>query len=192
MLTANDILSPERFSALRPQMEREVMDAKRLRRVYVGAHMTFLFENHLTIQWQIQEMARVEGIQTADSLAHELSTYNELLPTSDSLSTTLLIEIQDPESRDVLLHQLTGLHDCVRLEISGVADAAAVFSDAQYNEQRVSSVQFIRIPLTPEQLAAFCNLANAANLLVDHPAYSARASLGGPTRGALIEDMRAT
>jgi hypothetical protein len=189
-LTTNDILSPDRFHVVRPQMELRVLDAKRLRRVQVGPDMNFLFENKLTMQWQVQEMIRVEGIATEHGVAHELATYNELLPTSDSLSTTLLIDVLEPEARDALLHKLMGLHDCVVLEIEGQAPAKAMFIDTQFNEARVSSVQFIRIPFSAAQRAAFGDLNLTASLRVDHPCYRATTPISGSTRGALIDDMR--
>jgi len=105
-LSKNDILSIADFNAARPRMEQAVIAAKQTRRVQVGEHMMFLFENHLTIQWQIQEMARVEGILTDVGLAHELLTYNALLPNADSLSATLLIEYTEAEERDRVLHAL--------------------------------------------------------------------------------------
>lgn len=188
-LSQTDILSIEDFKAVRTRMEADVLAAKQSRRVLVGEHMMFLFENHLTIQWQIQEMTRVEGIQTEAGVAHELKTYNALLPTADSLSATLLIEYADADSRDQMLHSLGGLHECVRLELDGCPSAPALFDDTQWNDARVSSVQFIRIPLSAQQLQALGNLGRPASLVVDHPEYTARTPLSASIRGALVEDM---
>ena len=154
--------------------------------------MMFLFENHLTIQWQIQEMARVEGIQTDAGVEHELKTYNALLPTVDSLSATLLIEYSEAQERDRMLHALGGLHTCVHLELDGCENAPACFDTAQWNDERVSSVQFIRFPLTTEQRAALGDLARPAALVITHSHYTARTELSASTRGALIEDMGTT
>jgi hypothetical protein len=191
-LSHNDILSIADFNAARPRMELEVIAAKQARRVKVGEHMMFLFENHLTIQWQIQEMARVEGILTEVGLAHELKTYNALLPTADSLSATLLIEYTDDEARDRALRSLGGLHECVHIELDGCPPAPAVFDETQWNDARVSSVQFIRFPLTAEQRQALGDLGRPAALVIDHPNCTARTTLGASTRGALIEDMGQT
>jgi len=191
-LSHTDILSIPDFQAVRVRMEQEVMAAKQTRRVLVGEHMMFLFENHLTIRWQIQEMARVEGIRTVEGLAQELKTYNALLPTTDSLSATLLLEYAEPEERDRMLHALGGLHECVRLELSGCAPAPAVFDATQWNDTRVSSVQFIRFPLTPDQRQALGDLSRPAALVLAHPAVTARTLLSASTRGALVEDMGST
>ncbi len=189
-LSHADILNIPDFKTARPRMEQEVLAAKQTRRVHVGEHMMFLFENHLTIQWQIQEMARVEGIQTTEGLAHELKTYNALLPTAESLSATHHIEIQEPAERDRMLHALGGFQDSVRLELHDCAPAKALFDGSQWNEERLSSGQFIRIPLDPDQRAALGDLSRSAALVIDHPAYSATSALTPSTRGALIEDMR--
>jgi hypothetical protein len=191
-LSQNDILSIADFQAARPRMEQAVIAAKQTRRVLVGEHMMFLFENHLTVQWQIQEMARVEGILTEDGLAHELTTYNALLPTADCLSSTLLIEYTEAEERDKALHALGGLHERVFLEFDGCPPAPAVFDESQWNDERVSSVQFIRFPITAEQRQALGDLSRPAALVLDHPNYSARTVLSASFRGALIEDMGQT
>ncbi len=188
-LSHNDILSIADFNAVRPRMELDVIAAKQTRRVHVGEHMMFLFENHLTIQWQIQEMARVEGIQTDAGLAHELTTYNALLPTAESLSATLLIEYSEPEERDRVLHSLGGLHECMHIELDGCPPAPALFDESQWNDERISSVQFIRFPLTAEQRQALGDLSRPAALVVDHAHYADRAVLSASTRGALVEDM---
>jgi hypothetical protein len=188
-LSQKDILSIADFTAVRPRMEQTVIAAKEARRVQVGEHMMFLFENHLTIQWQIQEMARVEGILTDTGLAHELMTYNALLPNADSLSATLLIEYTEDEERDRVLHSLGGLHECVQIELDGCPPAPAVFDETQWNDERVSSVQFIRFPLSADQRQALGDLSRPAALVISHSNYTARAVLSASTRGALIEDM---
>ena len=189
ILSHTDILSIADFKAARPRMEQAVIAAKAARRVLVGDQMMFLFENHLTIQWQIQEMARVEGILSEEGLAHELATYNALLPTAEALSATLLIEYTDPDERDAALHALGGLHKSVLLSLDGCPDAPAVFDESQWNDERVSSVQFIRFPLDKAQRQALGDLSRPAALVIAHPRYTAQTVLSASTRGALIDDM---
>jgi len=188
-LSIDDILSPDAFQAQRAKLEREVIDAKRIRRISLGDHMTLLFENHLTMKWQVQEMARVEGIHSREGIAHELETYNALLPTASRLSATLLIEYPEPSERDSMLYKLNGLDQHLFLELAGTSRAHATFDATQWNEERISSVQFIDFPLDDEQRTALADLNSSAELVVDHPNYQARTSLSGPTRGALVEDM---
>lgn len=188
LLTRADILDREAFEAVRPQHQAEVIAAKGVRRVPLGEHFTFLFENRTTILWQIHEMCRVEGIE-GDAVDHELATYNALLPGPDSLSATLLIEYVDPEVRDAELRRLVGLHEHVFLDIDGVAPVYARFDDQQFNAERISSVQFLRFVLSDEARDGFMDMRRGARLVVDHPVYQAQIELPRATRGALIDDL---
>ena len=189
MIARDEILPIEDFVQRRPRLEREVLAAKATRRVVVGELYTFLFENHLTAWWQIQEMCRVEGIRAEAAIAHEIETYSALLPGRSELSATLLVSEPDPDKRDILLRALQGLWRHVWLDIGDLAPVAARFDPDQYNTERVSSVQFIRFPLSPDARAAFSDLSIPAVLRIDHPAAPASSPLSGATRGALIDDL---
>lgn len=191
-LTQADILPIPAFLAARPSLEREVIRQKEARRVALGPNLTFLFENRVTLRWQVQEMCRVEHIAEPAAVQHEIDTYNALLPRRDELSATLLIEYTDIPERDRMLVALKGLQDHLRLEIDGEGTARAVFDAEQYNAERVSSVQFVRFPLTAAQADALCDLRRGARFVVDHPVYAAVAALAGACRGALVEDLLAT
>ncbi len=188
-LTPAEILSNAAFKEARPAMERTVIREKEARRVALGPNLTLLFENRVTLGWQIQEMCRVEHITAPEAVQHELDTYNALLPGREELAATLLVEYERPDERDRMLAALLGLHEHVRLEIEGEGTAAGVFDAEQYNAQRISSVQFVRFALTAAQVDALCDLRRAATLVCDHPAYAARAPVGGAARGALVQDL---
>lgn len=188
MLTRADLLSTPEFLAARNKLQAAVIAAKAVRRIPLGEHMTFLFENDATIAWQIHEMARVEGLSGAQ-LDHELQTYTPLLPTPTSLSATLLIEYEDPTVRDRELVALRGLQHHVFIDIDGHAPIRAVFDENQYGERRISSVQFLRFDLGEDGVAALSDLRRGARLVCDHPAYRATVELGRATRGALLDDM---
>lgn len=190
-LTQADILDRAQFLEVRPAHEREVLAHKAVRRVRVGDAFTFLFENRVTLRWQVHEMVRVERIDDRAAIQHELDTYNALLPAAGALSATLLLEYDDPERRAEMLYRLLGLHRCVRLEVAGCAPAPFVFDDQQFNERRISSVQFIKLPLDEAQRQAFCDFTREARLTVDHPAYQESTLLAGAVRGALVEDLLA-
>lgn len=190
-LTPADILPNAEFVAARPRLERELIQAKEARRIAVGPNLTLLFENRVTVRWQIQEMCRVERITDPAAIQHELDTYNALLPGRDELSATLLVEYDDPATRARMLAALRGLHEHLRLEVDG-SPVATRFDADQYNADRISSVQFIRFVLTAEQVDAFCDLRRPAAVVVDHPAYAARAELRGAARGALVQDVLET
>lgn len=190
-LTLAQLMDIPTFVAARPRLEREVIDDKRLRRVGVGPIFTFLFENRLSCWWQVQEMCRVEQITDPRAIQHELDTYNALLPGPRELSATLLIEVPDPAEREGWIRGLVGIHQHVWLRIAGCDDIRAVFDTSQFEETRVSTVQFVRFPLNAAQLAGLADLGRAVHITVDHPRYSADTVLTPTARAALIEDLRA-
>ncbi len=190
-LTTQDILPLDRFLEVRPAHQQEVLSAKAVRRLMVGGHFCFLFENRVTARWQIHEMCRVENIRKPEGVAHELKTYNDLIPASGELSTTLLIAFEPDAYRDEMLEKLNGLHDLVRLQVEGCAPAPAIFEKTQFDGDRVSSVQFVRIPLTDDQKAGLLDFSRPAAIVIDHPAYPHRGELSGAVRGAVVEDLLA-
>lgn len=189
-LTVDQILPIADFVARRPAYEADVIAAKGVRRFTVGGHLTFLFENHLTMWWQVQEMCRVEQISSPEGVAHEVETYAALSTRPDSISATLLIEYDGPEERDAALASLLGLQHHVHLEVDGLPRATATFDAEQFNERRISSVQFIRFPVDAALAKALGDLSRPARLVVDHPAFPQDVALPGTLRAALVDDLR--
>jgi hypothetical protein len=147
--------------------------------------LTFLFENRETVRYQIQEMMRIERMQNLREIAHEVATYNELIPGPGELSASLLIEYETPEERDVWLRALRGLERHVWLETGGLRTPAR-FDDRQISTERLSAVQYLKFQLTPEQVAAF---PHKATLVVDHPEYHAEQELTAEQRQELAADF---
>jgi hypothetical protein len=139
----------------------------------VGDNLTFLFENRDTVRYQIQEMMRIERLQNPHEIAHEVETYNDLIPATGELSACLLIEYETPAERDVWLRNLLGLEHHIWLETGGQRSLAK-FDDRQISTDRLSSVQYIKFQLSPAQVAAF---PRGAKIVVDHPKYPAELSL---------------
>jgi hypothetical protein len=183
------LLSNADFVAQRPRLERVHSSVKEQRRLKLGDAMVLLFENQATVIWQVQEMCRVENIGAEAAIQHELDTYNALLPGHSELSATLLIGYADPEERNRRLRELRGLHLHLHLNIEGAGSASARFDAEQFNEERVSSVQFLRIPLSPAQRAGLLDFGKKATFVVDHPAYTVEVPLPAALRGALVEDL---
>jgi hypothetical protein len=192
-------MKPVQISEIRPlaDYERErdefrkfVLGIKEPRRVTVGNHLTFLFENRDTVRYQIQEMLRVERISDSAAVAHEVDTYNELVPGRDELTATLLIEFEDSAERAVMLRALVGLEHHIKLEIDGCDPCAAVFDERQMSPDKISSVHYILFPLGKERAAALTSGA-AAEVVSDHPRLSARSALSAVQRAALAEDLSA-
>ena len=125
-LTIQDILPIAEFTAQRRQIQGKLKQVRAPRRVALGPNFMFFFENRATLQWQIQEMCRVETITDDVGVQHELDTYNALLPTADSLSATLLLAWDEVEVRDAALRDLVDLPGKLALTFDGLPDAPAV------------------------------------------------------------------
>lgn len=189
-VTLHELLPRDEFIKARPALLPQHMRVKGNRRVRLGDHLTLLFENRDTVRWQVQEMCRVENIVKPEAVQFELDAYNPLLPGAEELSATLLIEYPDAAERREMLVRLSGLSAHVRLELDGVSPSPGRFEVGREREDgKLSSVQFVRFPLSPEQRAAFFDLTRGARFIVDHPVYSAVTALDGGQRGALIEDL---
>jgi hypothetical protein len=186
----SEIRSLADYERERGEFRRHVLAIKEPRRVTVGSHLTFLFENRETVRYQVQEMLRVEQITDPAAVAHEVETYNELVPGRDELTATLLIEFEDAAERAVMLRALVGLERHVKLEIEGCDPCAAAFDERQMSPDKISSVHYIRFPLGKERAAALKSGA-AAELVTDHPRLSARSALSAVQRAALAEDLSA-
>jgi hypothetical protein len=189
-LTRDDLLGRDAYEAARDDIRRQVMRAKQPRRVHVGGHCTFLFENRETLRYQIHEMLRTEGSwERADAVEEELTAYNPLLPGDGALSVTMLIEYETPEERATELAKLGGIDQHVWLQVGDTDAVLATFDDAQISEDgRVSSVQYIRFTLSPEQQQTLAVDGTVVRLTIDHPAYQAQAVLSEETRKALAAD----
>ncbi len=133
-----------------------------------------LFENRDTVRYQIQEMMRIERIVKPQDIAHEVQTYNELLPRSGELSGCLLIEYETPEERRVKLTELLGLESHVWLQVGDLPRSRVNFDARQIAADRISAVQYIKIPLIADQMALWQEAGRAGRirLIVDHPCYN--------------------
>jgi hypothetical protein len=174
------------------ELEREtlrprIIALKERRRIRLGDHLTFLFENRDTVRYQIQEMMRIERIVRPQDIAHEVGTYNELIPGQGELSASLLVEYETPEERAVKLRELLGLEHHLWVEVEGAGRTPAVFDDRQIATDRISSVQYIKFRLTREQQQ---NWNRGTKLVSDHPHYQAERVLTPVERDELAADFR--
>jgi hypothetical protein len=143
-VTKEEIRKPAEYAASREEFRRSVMAQKDQRRVHVGEYLTFLFENHDTVLYQIQEMIRAEGITGEDEIRHEMDTYNELLGDRGELGCTLLIEIDDPVKRAESLSRWLDLPRTLYLETQSGAKIPAQFDPRQVGDERISSVHYLK------------------------------------------------
>ena len=142
-----EILDFVTYGERREALRASAMKAKDLRRVHVGEHLTFLFENPETVRYQVLEMVRAEQLVREADIRHELETYNALLGEEGDLGCTLLIEIDDPVERARLLRAWRDLPGHVLLLLADGRTAPARWDEAQMDEDRLSSVQFLRFPV---------------------------------------------
>lgn len=173
------------YEAERESLRPAMLAVKEKRRVRVGDHLTFLFENRDTVRYQVQEMMRIERITKPQDVEHELETYNELIPGKGELSASLLIEYETPAERDVHLKQLLGLDKHIWIEAGGER-TAATFDDRQIGDTRISSVQYVKFHLSPVQVADW---PNGAAIVVDHPYYNFRRTLTAAELEELAPDF---
>jgi hypothetical protein len=140
----SEIIDYVTYEDIRHLFRAEVMKAKAVRRIHIGAHITLLFENHMTVRYQIQEMVRAERIVREADILHEIETYNELLGEKGELGCTLLIEIEDPSQRDQKLRQWWDLPTKVYLQLEDGTRVFATFDERQRGDGRLSSVQYLK------------------------------------------------
>jgi hypothetical protein len=184
-LELKDLWPPPVYEGVRYQFRREVIAGKQARRVTVGPFMTFVFENRLTVKFQVQEILRAERITDEAQVLEELAGFNEMLPGRGELSATLLIELIGNDSEvKAQLAPLTGLGDRLWLEAGG-ARSRAIVEGGRDDGRRVAAVQYVRFPV-PDLPAL---RQGPAALVVDHPAYTHRQELSEATRRSLAQDL---
>jgi Protein of unknown function (DUF3501) len=188
-LQASDLMTLETYARERPAFRARVIAHKKRRTVPVGHHLTLLFEDRLTIKYQIQEMLRIERIFEPEGIAEELAAYNPLIPDGTNLKATLLIEFADATVRAERLRALKGLERTVCLVINGERVTPVADEDLEReNDEKTSAVHFMRFPI-PEALRA--GFAEAeVSIDVSHPAYPHRTVLTADMRQALARDLQ--
>lgn len=189
-LQPGDLMTLEAYSKARPDFRTRVMAHKKNRKVALGDHITLIFEDTLTVRYQIQEMLRVERIFEEAAIRDELDTYNPLIPDGSNWKATLLIEYPDVEERHVMLARLKGVEDGVWVQVDGCARVHAIADEdlERENEEKTSAVHFVRFELAPDMKQALAGGARLA-IGVDHAAYSAEIEVDTTVRAALIKDL---
>jgi hypothetical protein len=184
----DDILDLTAYEKVRDRYRRRIIELKRPRRIGVGERLTFLFENRDTVLFQIQEMLRAERIVDEDKIEAELEVYNELIPADSELSATLMIEIPEMALIRQELDRLIGIDEHAWLDV-GDATVRARFDSKQFEEDRISAVQYVRFPLGPGLATPFKDPAVPVRLRVAHPNYAAQTPIEGESRASLTRDL---
>src|SRR5690606_24456634 len=179
-VTRAEIVDYQTYNDQREQVRRRVMEVKRPRRILVGDCLNFLFENTETIRYQVEEMMSAERIVRDSDIHHELDTYNDVLGHASELGCTLLIEIDDPETRARRLKEWLTLPEHLYIRTSEGDVVRASYDRTQIGEDRLSSVQYLKFKIpSGEPLAVG----------VDHPLLAAETLLSDEQRAALVEDL---
>ncbi len=186
----SEILDIAQYEKVRDGFRRRIIELKKRRRLPVGPMVTFVFENHDTALFQIQEMMRAERIVNDDAIQHEIDTYNQLLPGENELAATMLIELPDAAR---IRDEITKFHgvntgEATYLQI-GDERLPGVFDAGQSDDRRISAVQYVRFRFNDAQREAFVTGAQEARLVIDHPNYRRSAPVEGAVREALAKDF---
>jgi len=185
---ASEILDLTAYEKIREGYLAQTIAMKKHRRIPLGDRLTFIFENRDTVIFQIQEMTRAERTVAEEAIAQEVAVYNELIPGDHELSATLMIEIPEAGRIRGELDRLVGIDEHVCLEVGDVR-VAATFDTKQFEEDRISAVQYVKFPLGAEVSAAFRDEGTPVTLRVSHPAYAAEQRIEGPWRESLVADL---
>ena len=171
-LTRDDLYSLETYSQARPEFRKRVLAHKKNRQVPVGPNATLYFEDALTVQYQVQEMLRIERIFEAEGIEDELGAYNPLIPDGSNWKATFMVEFPEVDERRVQLARLIGIEDRVWVQVSGHERVFAIADEdlERENAEKTSSVHFVRFELTPAMAGAVKSGA-AVSIGIDHENY---------------------
>lgn len=190
-ITRDSLLSLEAYARQRNDFRTRVIAHKKNRSVQIGEHVTLIFEDELTVRYQIQEMLRIERTFEDAGIAGELEAYNPLVPDGSNWKATMLIEYADPQQRQQWLARLIGIEDRVWVQVGGQPKVFAIADEdlERENAAKTSAVHFLRFELADSVKQALRGGADIS-VGIDHPAYAAALSpLPGNVRASLIGDL---
>ena len=171
-LTKDTLYSLEEYSNIRNDFRKKVIEHKKHRQVHIGPHATLYFEDLMTMQYQVQEMLRIEKIFEAEGIEEELSAYNPLIPDGTNWKATFMLEYADPEERKVALQKLVGIEDRVWVQVEGFDRVFAIADEDldRATQDKTSSVHFLRFELADAMIAAAREGAKIS-MGIDHVNY---------------------
>jgi hypothetical protein len=195
-VTLDEVMGLERYEQVRNEARQRIIALKKRRRVGVGDHVTFVFENHDTMWFQIHEMLRAERIVDLDRVRDELDVYNGLIPEPGELSATMLIEITEENRIRERLVSLIGIDEAVTMEIGDATTGNRLcirgkFETGRSKEDKLSAVQYVRFPFSAAARRAFIDGVQPVRLVIDHPNYRHQAVLDDAVRRSLAQDLEA-
>lgn len=186
----DELLSLEQYAKIRDDFRREVMAIKAQRQVYLGEHIRLLFENRKTVQYQVQEMLRIERIFEENGILEELSAYNPLIPDGHNLKATMMIEYTNATERRQQLSRLIGVESAFFLQVNQGRKIRPISNEdlERQTSDKTSSVHFLRFELNDDEIHAFKQKLPVL-LSIEHPNYQAKTTLATQTQQALTSDF---
>lgn len=192
MLTRDSLMSLEEYAQTRTEFRAQIMEHKKNRRVFVGDHAVLHFESQLSMQYQVQEMLRIERIFEADGIQEELDAYNPLIPDGNNWKATFMLEYPDIEERRVRTAQLIGIEDKTWVQVEGFDKVYGIADEDldRADDEKTSAVHFMRYQLSDDMCKAVKNGANI-NVGIDHEAYNESLSpVPQNIRDSLADDIQ--
>jgi hypothetical protein len=188
-LTVHDIKDAREYERERDVFRRHIIEMKERRRIRLGDLMSITFENIATMRFQIQEMARIERMVSDEQIAHEVETYNQLIPEPGELSGTLFIEIADQAKLYEWLPKLVGIERAVKIRLRDGSDVKCVPEDEGRltREDTTATVHYLKFPFMQPEIEAF--VRGPASIVVDHSAYQAETELTDDQLSELADDL---
>jgi hypothetical protein len=190
-ITRDSLMSLERYAKERPEFRARVMAHKKNRTVHLGEHVVLIFEDELTIRYQIQEMLRVERIFEEEDIQGELDAYTPLIPDGANWKATMMIEYPDVEERRRMLAKLIGIEDRVWVQVAGHDRVHAIADEDLEREtaEKTSSVHFLRFELAAAMVSAL-KAGAVVTMGIDHPACGVSAEISKAIRDSLTADLK--
>ncbi len=190
MLTHADLFSLEHYARIRPEYRARVMEHKKLRAVPLGEHAVLYFEDALTMQYQVQEMLRLEHMVAPEPIQEELDVYNPLIPDGSNWKATFMVEYPDVDERRQALERLIGIERAIWVRIAGFEKVRPIANEDldRETEDKTSAVHFLRFELTPTMIAAL-KAGVGLTAGIDHPNYSTTVEISEEVRSSLVADL---
>lgn len=190
-ITRDSLMTLETYAKARPEFRKRAIEHKKLRTLALGEHVTLIFEDELTIRYQIQEMLRIEKIFEEDGILHELESYTPLVPDGSNFKATMMIEYDDPVERKKALSKLIGVEDRVWVQVEGSPKVYAIADEdlERENDEKTSSVHFLRFELSKDMCEAL-KYGVTLSVGIDHENYRVAISpVPATSRNALVADL---
>lgn len=172
-LSHENLYGLEEYARIRPEFRAKVMAHKDSRRVSIGDHATLYFEDALTMQYQVQEMLRIERIFEADGIQDELDVYNPLIPDGNNWKATFMVEYEDEAERKLALSRMIGIEKRLWVQVDGFDKVHPIANEdlERETEDKTSAVHFVRFELTPEMVEA-AKTGRKVSMGIEHNAYN--------------------